>query len=295
MAQLEKIDLFIIGMPKAGTTALLRHLEQSPIIFTHNQREMFYFHSNDEYDKGWDYAREKYFPDHDSSGISLAKNVKQAVNVQAMQRLKNHSPEVKCILMLRDPASRAYSAYNYAVTRGAERSKTFEEALANEDARFLRDNDLNSPFLYLRNSTYAGKIETAHEIFGKNQVLVIYHEDYKVNPQLQLQMIEAFMGQPLLKGIDLDLKMHNSAARPRSKILAKSFYWVLHTRNPIKRSLRWIIPHSLATKFRHTILNLNKATTVFPPMNNETVMWIKSKLEDDRKALVKIVGRCPWK
>ena len=294
MAQPKKIDLFIIGMPKAGTTALLRQLEQSPITFAHKQREMFYFHSNDEYRRGWDYACEKYFPGYDSGCILLAKNVKQAINVQSMQRLKNHSPAVKCIIMLRNPVSRAYSAYNYAVTRGAEGAKTFEEALAAEDARFERDNDLYSPVLYLRNSTYAKKIEAAQKIFGKGQVLVIYHEDFKANAKLQLKLVEDFMGRQLLEDSHLSLKTYNSAAGPRFKLLAKLMYWVLNSQNPVKKIFRLVLPHSVATKTRHAVLNFNKVKAVFPPVASETRIWIERKTEDDRQALLKLVGRCPW-
>jgi len=287
------IDLMILGVEKAGTTALFRHLGQSPQVYTHEQREMFYFQWDDEFQKGWDYAVGKYFAKNGDKFI-VAKNVMQINSRDALLRLKKQCPEVKCIIMLREPASRAYSAYNYSVLRGAECSATFEEALKLEDERFEQDSAPNNPLLYLRNSTYADKIESANEIFGKQNVLVIYHEEYKLKPRAQLELVEKFIGMNLFEGVELQFKGHNRAAKARFPWLAKLSFRLLRSQSGIKRLLRSMIPHEKATRLRHAFLNFNRIEAPYQAMNEGTAKKIRQKLAGDRQAILDIVGYCPW-
>ena len=287
------ISIFILGVEKAGTTALFQHLAQSPLVYAHNQREMFYFLSDEEYKNGWRYACDKYFPEYESDLI-VAKNVMQINSSESMVRLKSQCPNVKCIIMLREPAARAYSAYNYSVLRGAEDSLTFEEALALEDQRFAKDPRPNNPLLYLRNSTYGSRIKAAFDIYGKDNVLVIYHEDYRKEPRRELARIEQLIGQSLFKGVDIDFSAHNKAARARYTWLAKWIYRFLQSRSPLKRFLRTMLPHDKAVKLRHATLNFNRVEAPYEPMNVEMAKNIRSKLEDDRQELIRLIGYCPW-
>lgn len=283
----------ILGVEKAGTTALLRHLELSPIVYTHKQREMSYFLSEEEYRRGWRYAIEKYFVSADGK-FNIAKNVMQINSPEAMTRLRDQCPEAKCIVMLREPAARAYSAYNHAVLRGAESCPTFEEALALEDERFKKDPRPNNPLLYLRNSTYAQKIKMAIDIYGKDHVLVLYHEEYKQDSRLQLVCVEKFIGQRLFNGVELELKDHNRAAKARFPWLAKLLYRFTRSRSPVKRVLRTILPHDRAVNLRHAVLNFNRVEALYQPMADKTRGEIRAKLVADRRQLIDIIGHCPW-
>ena len=248
----------IIGVEKAGTTALFRHLAQSPQVTAHNQREMFYFLS-DEYERGWGYATEKYFSGHfRKRGFVLAKNVMQINSREAMVRLKKQCPEVKCIVMLREPAARAFSAFHFARLRGAEDCKVFEEALELEDERFRKNPDPNNPLLYLRNSTYAPKLKAAFEIYGRENVMVVFHELYRSDPETQLANVEKFAGANLFEGVKCDFGLHNSAAKARFAWLSRWTYRFLKSNNPVKRGIRAMLPHDKATYLRHAVLNFNR-------------------------------------
>jgi len=247
----------IIGVDKAGTTALFRHLAQSDKVSSHEQREMFYFQSDREYEQGPDYAKKKYFSD-DSKALVLAKNVMQITSETALKRLKKDCPDIKCILMLRDPARRAYSAYNYAKLQGLE-SKTFDEALALEDKRFTEDAVYWQSALYIRNSTYADKIKTAYDLLGKDNVLIVFNEDYKREAKNELAKVEAFIGHSLFEAKQtLDLKKHNKAAVAKYVWLSRLTNKLFKSKSGLKSFLRRLIPHSYAVKIRHGILNFNR-------------------------------------
>jgi len=283
----------IIGVEKAGTTALFRHLAQCPFFYAHEQREMFYFLSDEEFRRGWRYAQAKYFPQPAGRSL-LAKNVFQINSNEAMVRLKENCPDVKCIIMLREPASRAYSAYNYARLRGAETSDSFEVALALEDQRFELDAAPKNPLLYIRNSTYAPKVRAAFDIYSKDHVLIIYHEEYKKDPLSQLERVEKLLGRPLFQGVTLDLGHHNRAAKARSPLLARWTYRFIKSRNPLRRLLRSLISHEHAVQLRHAILNFNRIESSYEPMNEETARKIRGILDEDMKELIDLIGSCPW-
>ena len=287
------INLFIIGVEKAGTTALFRHIAQAPIVHAHMQSEMFYFLSDDEFQKGPEYALEKYFQGHEKKYV-VAKSVMQINSPDAMLRLKKECPDVKCIIMLREPAARAYSAYNYAVMRGAENCATFEEALALEDERLKKDSKPNNPLLYISNSTYAPKIKTALDIFGADNVLIIYHEEYKRDPRKQLARIEAFTGENLFENVNFNFASHNRAAKAKYPWLARLSYRFFESRAPIKRFFRALLPHDKANKIRHALMNFNRVELPYRPMNAATALKIRTKLTTDRDDLIKLIGYCPW-
>ena len=292
------IHLFIIGVEKAGTTALFRHIAQSPFVYAHLQREMFFFLSEYEYQKGWQYAMEKYFSGYEKSNkntLIVAKNVMQANSRESMVRLKKECPDVRCIIMLREPAERAYSAYKYAVLRGAEDCETFEDALELENKRAnTYEKTKSNPLLYIRNSTYAPKLQAAFEVFGHDRILVIYHNEYKQNPGVQLARIEEFMGCDLFKDIEIDFKLYNKSARARFPLMAKWIYRFLQSRSLFKRLFRKILPHDKAAKLRHTILDFNRIDEPYAPIKEATADMIRKKVASDSNELVRLVGYCPW-
>ncbi len=124
----KQIKLAIVGAEKAGTTSLFRQLSQATAFVAHQQREIGFFISGFEFDKGEKYLFDKYYPESEGKFL-LAKDVRLMNNEGGLLRLKKTCPDVKIIIMLREPASRAYSAYQYSKLRGVEVAKTFEDAL----------------------------------------------------------------------------------------------------------------------------------------------------------------------
>lgn len=287
------IDLMIIGVAKAGTTALFRHLARSPKIYAHKAQEMTYFWSNQEYQRGWEEAVQKYFPGYRGE-VLVAKDVMTSYSRPAMERLKAQCPGVKCLLILRDPAARAYSAFHHARLRGIEDCECFEEALQKEPERARSDPEFWASALYIRNSSYAEPLANALEIFGRQNVLVLFQSEYRDNPQKQLAKVEKFIGQSLFDSVDLEFAEHNRAAAARYPRLARYTYRFYKSRSLVRRTLRRILPHRLAVTLRMALENFNRRDTSYPPMRPETADSIRKSLAEDRDAVVRLVGYCPW-
>jgi len=283
----------IVGVAKAGTTALFRHLAQSPIVYAHKAQEMSHFSSDVEYQRGWKDAVEKYFSGHQNE-ILLAKNVMQAYSRLAMERLKAQCPTVKCIIILRDPAERAYSAFHHARLRGVEDVENFEDALAREAERARTDPEFWESALYIKNSTYEEVLNNTLEIFGSQNVLVLFQDDYRRDARKQLGKVERFIGQRLFDTIDVNVDDHNRAARARYPWLSKYLYRFFKSKGLVRRTLKAILPHRLAVSLRLKVESFNRLEAAYPPLNIETAVRIRNQLKNDRDAIVRLVGYCPW-
>ena len=284
------IRLMIVGAEKAGTTSLLRHLAQSPKFCTHQQQEMVFF-TGGEYGQGEAYAIDKYFPKA-TGCMLLAKDVRLLADENALLRLKNASPDVKIVVMLREPASRAYSAYIHAKAKGRDVADSFEEAIGL--AGVMSQRLPLETRQYIRGSAYAERVSYLLQMFGKDNVLIIFHSEYRANPMAGLLQIEQFMGEALFADVKLNLIEHNKAVKAKSKVLARIVRSVLRSNGLMKTAIRRILPHRFAVLLRDAIINMNKVEKEYAPLNEDTASAIREALHPDAIELVRLVGRCPW-
>ena len=233
----KKIQLMIVGSQKSGTSSLLRYLAQHPDIWTHPQPEMTYFLQDHEYNRGYDSTYTKYFSKCPDDKYIIAKNVMVMCSTEKMQRIYAHNPNINLILLLREPVSRAYSAYWWARRRGWENIKTFEDALDAEETRHKDDWFKWRQCLYKFNSTYSHHIENLFSMFGKEQVHCFLTDELTNGAKSICQHIFTIMGvnskfEPTVG------KKFNKAAMPRSDRFGFLFTQFLASRNPLRRAIR---------------------------------------------------------
>lgn len=289
----QPITLAIVGAEKAGTTALFRHLAQSPVLTAHEQREMTCFVNSEAWQRGEGFAQRKYFPGA-GAAPRLMKDVMLMNFPAGLERLKSSSPGVKVLAMLREPAERAWSAYHYARSRGIEPAATFSEALDLEHQRATMSRWEFRSNLYLDNSTYADKIVSLQRVFGMDNTLVVYQSDYRDNPEHHLRRISAWLGAELFPDTGPELGAHNRAAQARSQTLAAALARLLRSQGLAKRALRAVMPQRLATSLRHGALRLNRVEAPNPPLPAAEARRVRAALAADAQRLTELLGRCPW-
>lgn len=121
-------SLFVIGVQKAGTTSLFRHLERHPQILPPLLKEVHYFdiaaHRGDEW-----YAA--HFPTiddaraaEDAAGravLTFDTTPYYMFHPEVARRIVTFAPEARIIAVLRDPVARAWSHYWHEWARGYEK------------------------------------------------------------------------------------------------------------------------------------------------------------------------------
>ncbi|WP_420629800.1 sulfotransferase domain-containing protein [Candidatus Leptofilum sp.] len=200
-------DFLIIGAQKAGTSSLYKYLLQHPSVLPAYQKEIHYFTIPDLYFKGERWYR-GHFPTNLARGQRLTGEASPSYLFFPLvpQRVYQMMPQVKLIVLLRDPVARAFSNYHHQVRRGLE-TLSFEEAIAQESNRLGNDlqktvdnprfHSLNlAHFSYLLRGDYITQLKRWRQFFPAEQMLILKSENFYERPQEIVSEVVTFLGLP---------------------------------------------------------------------------------------------------
>jgi hypothetical protein len=207
-------DFIIIGGQRCGTTSLHRALERHPCIMPAGAKEIHFFDIH--YGKGASWYR-GFFPCAFYMTImSRLKGCAVATGEASPyyffhplvpKRIHETVPDLKLILMLRNPVDRAYSQYHHEVRLGFEGQTSFAEALVREDERLhgeeekiLADEDYISfshiHHAYRSRGLYLDQFKRWKAYFPSERMLVLKSEDfYEDTPKVYKQVL-TFLNLP---------------------------------------------------------------------------------------------------
>lgn len=206
-------DFLIIGTQRGGTTSLFRYLQAHPCIEPAVNKDLHFF--DREYKKGLAWYRghfptsiEKYHAQSLGGRTFLTGEASPSYlfHPYAPKRVAKALPNVKLIVMLRNPVSRAYSQYNHAVELGHE-TLSFEEAIQAEEERIAREckriqedeyyySETYKHLSYLMKGIYVDQLQAWMSIFPREQFLILKSEDFYADPAAALKQVLAFLNVP---------------------------------------------------------------------------------------------------
>lgn len=219
-------DFIIIGAQKGGTSSLCTYLFQHPQVLAARRKEIHFFDAP-EYAQGMSWYR-AHFPleKQRKQGATAAGAITGEASPYYMfhphahQRVFDALPQVKLIVMLRNPVDRALSHYNHQVRKGREpldfeaAIKIEDQRLAGEKQKILADDRYYShnywAYSYLARGRYAEQIETWRSVFPVEQMLVINSEEFYRDPHTQFGQTLEFLG---LDSFDLGAYGKQNAGR----------------------------------------------------------------------------------
>lgn len=210
-------DFVIIGAQKCGTTFLHRILGWHPSVEPASAKELHYFDLNP--GKGINWYRAHFplsSPGRKREFITGEASPYYLFHPHAAARMVRTIPNVRLILLLRDPVDRAYSHYQHRVRKGIE-TLGFEEALEAEERRLdgelekmMEDKLYNSynhqHFSYLSRGIYVDQIKEWSSRFGSERMLVLKSEDLFDYPSHTLRRVLEFLGLPGWKPKDFRIR-----------------------------------------------------------------------------------------
>ena len=201
-------DFLVIGTQRGGTTSLYRYMTAHPMVRAAQCKEIHYFDA--EYGRGSAWYR-SHFPLAGTDGRAPRLQTGEATpyylfHPHAPQRVAALVPDVRVIVLLRDPVQRAYSHYHHELAKGRE-ELTFEEAVAREAERLdgelermTQDPGYDSARLrhhsYVARGRYAEQLDRWYAAFPPGQVLVLRSEDLYGNAAATVDEVDRFLGLP---------------------------------------------------------------------------------------------------
>ncbi len=216
-------NFFIAGAPKAGTTSLYSYLDQHPQIYMSPIKEPSYFASElrpknfhprlqprmqREVENVRQYLAgpmtEKRFggPVVDwQSYLRLFQNAREGQAIgeasasylwspTAAKNISDRIPGAKIVIILRDPAERAYSQYLQAVSEGLVR-RSFHEQMRQSMKASDGPFDVLNPLLEL--GLYSEQVQRYLRVFPSPNVKIYLYEDYRGNPKDTLADLFRFL------------------------------------------------------------------------------------------------------
>lgn len=139
----------------------------------------------------------------------------------AAERIRRDLPDVKLLVLLRDPVERAYSAHAHETFLGYE-TEPFERALELEPTRLKGEAEriVTDPeyaslshqhHAYRTRGHYAEQLERLEQIFGRDRIHVVDSMTFFENPEPVYDAVLEFLALPH-RGYPL-FKRHNSRTR----------------------------------------------------------------------------------
>jgi hypothetical protein len=199
-------EFLIAGVPKAGTTALHAALVRHPELFLSRVKEPKFFLSDGPpparggpgdvqtyQEHVWRQADYESLFDPAPPGARRGEATPfYLYDLAAHDRIKSLVPEVRLIILLRDPVDRAHSNWTHLWNAGLEPEADFLAACRAEPERIAAG--WADFWHYTRMGRYGEQIEHLFQVFPRDQVLLLRYKELKDSPAATLDRVCSFLG-----------------------------------------------------------------------------------------------------
>ncbi len=239
-------NFLIIGAAKGGTTSLYYYLRQHPQIYMSSVKEPRFFAlegdnlSFNNPDQGINETSVTTLEDYQAlfNGVTNEIAIGEAsplylYSLKAVDRIQHYIPDAKLIVVLRNPAERAYSCYMHLVRENYE-PFSFEGSLQQEESR-IRDNWAHL-WHYRKGGYYYTQLKPYFESFRREQIKIYLFEDLNNDSVRIVQDVYQFLGVD--HTFVPDLTRMNVSGKPKVRALQT----LLGTGNPVRTAFKQILP-----------------------------------------------------
>lgn len=284
-------DFLIVGAAKSGTTSLHYYLKQHPQIFMPKVKELWFFSFMDNIpnirhghlakmivSKFDQYIN--YFQDANSSQIigeacpgylytyeSTIANIKKTY--------KEKYKDLKIIIILRNPAERAWSQFMMNRKSGEEPLDDFLEVLKPDIIRKRLNDGWSIGFDYVGFGMYCEQVRAFIKDFPETRIFL--YDEFSWDSLKVVREIFTFIGVDPMFVLDTE-KRHNISGKPRLVSLNRLIYG----RYPLKKLLKSVIPYQVRARIRTAVDQRNIQRQEMP-------IALRSKLIDIyREEIIKL-------
>ena len=279
-----KVDFFIVGAPKAGTTSLYHYLNQHPEIEMSKVKEPNYFSSKSIKDQGT-YYNSNIVDNHMEYHSLFNLDNKTALFGEASvsylfyhdvpAKIKKYNESSKIIIVLRNPVERAFSHYLMDYRLGLV-SQEFRNII--NTLKESRDNNLFYQ-QYIELGKYSEQVLRYINEFGIDNVLIIDYDNFKYNNKKVVQDIYSFLGVDVYFSPDFSVNFNKF-------ILPNKLIYRFYSIRLIRKLITAFLPVSMQVYIRRNFFLSNK-----PLMSMKTRNQLKEVFKEDIIKLSKILDK----
>ena len=280
-----KVDFFIVGAAKSGTTSLYSYLNKHPEIEMSTIKEPDYF-SNEFIEKQSLYYKKESIKSLNKYH-SLYSDTKNLIRGEASvsylfyekvpKKIFKYNSRSKVIIMLRNPSDRAYSHYLMDKRLGFVR-ESFENIV------HKKSTHKNSALFYqqyIELGQYAFQIKNYFDVFSKKNILIIDYDDFIYKSSEVMNKVCVFLNVEN-RSFSNTNKVYNKYTNPSNKLVK-----VLYTFRFLREFIGNFFSESLKIKIQALFFTDEKK----PTLNSEIQIFLKEYYKVELEKLSKLLNQ----
>ena len=289
-----KVDFFVVGAARCGTTSLYNYLKDHPQIFLPKVKEPNFFSKvssavEEDYElpeEGTSYHMKIITSDEvyqglysEATSVQLKGDISPSYlsNVETADRVHSHNPDARIIMSLRNPVARAFSHYEMNVASGYDTNETFEAALNAKQLDVWSGGNK-----YEEWSRYFDKVKSYYEVFDADQILVLVFEQWVAQPEKAVETICDFLKLDSTYAPDYSKKFNEKKAYKNIKTLN-------YLRRPaFKKAIDAILPTGTKQRLKESLFASEGSGKSLDPQLEK---HLKEVFRQDVEDLAQITGK----
>jgi hypothetical protein len=297
-------DFFIVGQPKAGTTALYEMLTQHPDVFMPDEKEPGFLASDlplldaasTSLPRTLAAYQELFAPARRGQQVGEASTL-YLVSRVAARNIRELQPAARIVAVVREPVSLLRSLHLQALQNRDESKASFRRALALEPERragrrIPRTATRPHLLLYSEQVKYVAQLRRYHDAFGHEQVLVLVYDEFRRDNEATLRTVLRFLGVD--DTVSFAAAEANPTARMRSRLVTDVVDDVAAGRGRASRYLGSGIKTLTTERFRRRLLKRTWDRVVYGPprpIDPELRLELRRRFRPEVEALSDYLGR----
>jgi len=287
-------NFLLIGAEKAGTTSIHNYLRAHPQVFMARVKEPLFFAfegrklnykgpGDEDFNRRIVTSADSYAALFSRAERYLAVGESSATYLfysQTPERAAYYVPRAKLIVILRNPADRAYSNFLHGIRAGKENLE-FGAALKAEPERLALGW---SPFFsYRAKGWYHAQLSHWMKYFPPEQFLFLLYDDLQRRPTEVMRQIYSFIGVDTDFRPDVDVQ-YNISGKP----LSPKLHELIKGNTPIHLLARSMLPVKVRARLKADITRWNLARSAIAP---ELRGQLLTEYASDLAQLPAMIGR----
>ena len=256
-------DFVIIGSQKCGTTALHAYLQRHPEVAMSRPKELDYFISELNLDKGIEWYRGRFDESARVRGESSPNYTAYPVFDGVPERMAKVLPDAKLIFMVRDPVDRVRAGYYHQYSNRTE-------------SRAMRDAVLDESRGHIARSKYHLQLTRFLEHYPMERILLLEQEELRDDRRDTLRRVYRFLG------VDEEV-WRESFNKPKLESAARGR----------RTRLGAFAARQLPPRYWRKIRDRRPFTKPYEqqPLDDDVRLELEQRLRDDAQAFRELTGR----
>ena len=277
-----KVNTFIVGAPKTGTTSLYYYLNQHTNVCMSSIKEPNFFSAKEVNSL---FYKSQIVDEINEYHKLFSQNKKQIIGEASVSylffdevpnRIYKYNPKAKIIILLRNPIERALSHYLMDFRLGFC-SENFEDIIAQPEIfpQYYQQ--------YLELGNYFLQLKRYINVFNENQLSIVFYDDLKSDSQKVMKHIFSFLE---IEFQDLDYSIQNSFLSPSNIFVSE-----LYKFNSLRKIVKSLFPEPFLSLVKSIFFSNNSKPTFSDSIIKQLNAYYKSDIVEVEKLLNKDLSK----